>query len=144
MENVILLIEEWYMYMHQMKHKKNTMNLKNGPQILFLHIKGYIPLVTSTQWRYLGVHPLVTSTQRRYLGVHTISNLHSQSNGGLVRPAPGHISDGVASSSQQQQGQVPLLHVFHTFSMSCHKMNHHMTIKLSSNGITRREIYIHE
>lgn len=32
----------------------------------------------------------------------TISDLHSQSYGGLIGPAPGHVSDGVPSPSQQQ------------------------------------------
>lgn len=48
----------------------------------------------------------------------TVGNLHSQSYGGLVGPAPGHVSDGVPSPSQQQQGQVPLLHVLHTLPMT--------------------------
>lgn len=53
----------------------------------------------------------------------TISNLHSQSYGGLIGPAPGHVSDGVPSPSQQQQGQVPLLHVLHTLPVTCNHNN---------------------
>lgn len=49
----------------------------------------------------------------------TIGNLHSQSYGGLVGPTPGHVSDGVPSPSQQQQRQVPLLHVLHTLPVTC-------------------------
>lgn len=54
----------------------------------------------------------------------TVGNLHSQSYGGLVGPAPGHVSDGVPSPSQQQQGQVPLLHVLHTLPVTCNHKNH--------------------
>lgn len=65
----------------------------------------------------------------------TVGNLHSQSYGGLVGPAPGHVSDGVPSPSQQQQGQVPLLHVLHTLPVTCnHK--HWVSFLLFSNMLT--------
>lgn len=58
----------------------------------------------------------------------TVGNLHSQSYGGLVGPAPGHVSDGVPSPSQQQQRQIPLLHVLHTLPMTCnHNIGSHFS-----------------
>ena len=36
----------------------------------------------------------------------------------LVGPAAGHVPDGVAASTQHQQGQVEALHVLHTLGMA--------------------------
>ena len=49
----------------------------------------------------------------------TISDVHSQSLCRLVRPAAGHITDGVATSTQHEQWQVVLLHELHTLPMTC-------------------------
>ncbi len=36
----------------------------------------------------------------------------------LIGPAAGHVSDGVASTSQHEQGQVKALNVLHTLSVT--------------------------
>lgn len=41
-----------------------------------------------------------------------------QGHGGLVRPAAGHVADGVASASEHQQGQVETFHVLDTFAVT--------------------------
>lgn len=54
---------------------------------------------------------------RSGLGATTIRNLCVQGDSCFVRPASGHITNGVAASSQHQHRQVKALHKFHTLGM---------------------------
>lgn len=47
-----------------------------------------------------------------------VRNCAVQSNGCLVGPAASHVPDGVASSTQHEQGQVKTLHVLHTLGVT--------------------------
>lgn len=47
-----------------------------------------------------------------------VGNGAVQCHGGLEGPAAGHVADGVATSSQHQQGEVETFDVFHTFGMT--------------------------
>lgn len=47
-----------------------------------------------------------------------VGNLGSQCDCSFVRPASGHVSDGVAPSSQKHEGQVVLLHELDALGMA--------------------------
>ncbi len=48
----------------------------------------------------------------------TVGNGAVQRYSSLIGPAAGHVSDGVASTSQHEHGQVKALHVLHTLCMT--------------------------
>lgn len=48
----------------------------------------------------------------------TVGDGGIKSDSSLIGPAAGHITDGVASSTQHQQRQVEALHVFHTLGVA--------------------------
>lgn len=105
------------------KKKKKDILFYNNSRWNFKDIFSVFKMLANPKiWR--KKHMNVKHTHYMYLkwasiSQPTVGNLHSQSYGGLVGPAPGHVSDGVPSPSEQQQGQVPFLHVLHTLPVTC-------------------------
>lgn len=125
----------WYFTFSSFQKKVKLFFFLNSKQNFKDRFSVSMTLANRKNWRtkYMNIkYPQHMYLMWASIPQPTVSDLHSQSYGGLVGPAPGHVSDGVPSPSQQQQGQVPLLHVLHTLPVTCnHK--HWVSFLLFSN-----------